>query len=171
VRRILHIVESSNMAESKFATATLIISIVTALQACGSVDSTPQTTAQSELSRTFVDPLNKISLANVATLSSPAFQDAFDTTFLDSGTTKAQLTASFAAEVTAASALNALAFPIASLSNLQISNCATVSNGIECTLTADITNTDADTTTATFSTTVRKTDTWRVVGDKAAAAT
>jgi hypothetical protein len=83
-------------------------------------------------------------------LTSTTFPDLFDDAFLDAGYTKPQVRANLAQEA-AAQAISAelSSFAAVKLSAVSIGNCD--ARNI-CVLTATLTNTDADTTAATFTT-------------------
>ena len=112
-------------------------------------------------------------LTTPSVLTGSVLQDLFDLKFLDSGSTRADTLSALAAE---ASALQAGAgyssVPQVALSNIDISDCRTVNGEPNvCTLTATLTNSDADTTSVTFSTLVRQSDgKLRLYGDQSASA-
>lgn len=96
---------------------------------------------------------------NSAVVGGAGFQDLFDSTFLDGGFTRADIVAALTGE---ASALPAAAttghsgVPKVSLSDVVVSNCNYVSDGVStCSLTASVTNSDVDKTVATLSSTLR----------------
>ncbi|MCJ0763982.1 hypothetical protein [Variovorax terrae] len=102
-------------------------------------------------------------------LTSPAFLDTIDDSFLDAGYTKEQIRAHLAQEATARATTPDLVFPGVTLSNATITDCD--AKGF-CTLTATVTNADADSTATTFTTRVRLQDSKvRLYGDQAQAPT
>ena len=92
-------------------------------------------------------------LGGYSGLTSTAFVDNFDDAFLDAGYTKAQVRDNLAQEA-AASAISPdlSSFPTGQLSDMAITNCD--ASGV-CTLTATLTNSDADATAVTFTTQVK----------------
>jgi hypothetical protein len=148
----------------------VVSGLVALLSACGGGSGTPSTDKQN----TFIsDYSNGLKVLNTyAGLTSSAFLDLFDATFLDSGITKPLLSASLAQEAAAAAASPDLpSFPMAGISNASISACDT-SN--VCTLTGTLSNNDVDTsvdntTSITFTTRVKFIDgKYRLLGDGAA---
>ena len=86
-------------------------------------------------------------------LTSTAFVDNFDDAFLDAGYTKAQVRDNLAQEAAAmAISPDLSSFPMGQLSDVTITACD--ASGV-CTLTATLTNSDADATAVTFTTQVK----------------
>ena len=101
-------------------------------------------------------------------LTNSAAIDLYDDGLLDAGYTKTQLREDFAQEAAAmAVAADLSAYPMGRISAATISACDAAN---VCTLTATLTNTDADTTTVTFSTQVKYSNgKFRLYGDQKSA--
>jgi hypothetical protein len=150
--------------------------LVALLSACGggSGSANPNSATNTDKQTTFIaDYTDGLKTLNTyAGLTSAAFLDLFDATFLDSGNTKPLLSTGLAQEAAAAAASPDLpSFPIVGLSTASISACDT-SN--VCTLTGTLSNNDVDTsaentTSITFTTRVKYSDgKFRLLGDGAA---
>lgn len=100
-------------------------------------------------------------------LTSTAVTDLFDDSFLDSGTTKADVKASLSRNAAALSATPDLSlFPLANMSNVEVINCD--ANNV-CTLNGTLSNSDAETTEVTFTTKVKLSKgTYVFLGDQSA---
>lgn len=93
---------------------------------------------------------NKISSAlnafnSASPLSSMQFSDLFDDNYTDEGLSLTDIKNNTTADIAAKDSVDG--FPSGTLSNIKIANCD--SKNI-CDMTADLTNTDAETTTVTF---------------------
>jgi hypothetical protein len=146
----------------------LVASLLAALSACGGSDNNSNpTTPTSDFNSNL-----QTSVATAATsagLTSATTTDLIDAAYKDSGNTRTSQLAYLQAEATAITANTDLSgFVGYTVSNIQISNCE--SNNV-CTMTATLTNTDADTTTADITTKVKQgTDgKYRLYGDQLSA--
>ena len=112
-------------------------------------------------------------LSNYAGLTSAAFLDLFDVSFVDGGLTKAMVSANLAQEAAAAVAVSPdlPTFPLATLSGATIGGC---DSSNVCTLSGTLSNNDVDasaanTTSVAFTTRVKYSDgKFRLLGDGAA---
>jgi hypothetical protein len=104
-------------------------------------------------------------LKTYAGQTSAAFLDLFDDAFLDAGYTKAQLRNNLSQEAAAtALGVDVSSFPGVTLSAVTITACDAAN---VCTLTATLTNADADTTTVSFTTRVSFSNSkFRLLGDQ-----
>jgi len=142
----------------KTAQLTLAAGLLSLLTACGGDSSTSTSTGTApttEQVAAFTSSYNSglAGLKSFSGLTSTSFVDLFDDAFLDAGYTKQALKDSLAQDSIAASISADLDLaPTAALSGVTVTNCDT--NGI-CTLTATVTNSDVDTTTLTYSTQVK----------------
>jgi len=89
------------------------------------------------------------SLSTSASLTASQISDLFDSSYKEDGVDLAALKANNDADTSAKDSVDG--FPSGTLSNIKITNCD--SKNI-CDMTADLTNTDADTTTVSFTTKV-----------------
>jgi hypothetical protein len=104
-------------------------------------------------------------LKTYAGQTSAAFLDLFDDAFLDAGYTKAQVRNNLSQEAAAtALGVDVSSFPGVTLSAVTITACDAAN---VCTLTATLTNADADTTTVSFTTRVSFSNSkFRLLGDQ-----
>lgn len=112
--------------------------------------------------------------ANPAVVGGAAFQDLFDTTFLDGGFTRADIVAALNGEATAlpaAATTGHSGVPRVSLSDVSVFNCAPAGEGVStCSLTASVTNSDVDKTVVTLNSTLRlSAGKLRLAGDRTSA--
>jgi hypothetical protein len=143
----------------------LVASCLFALSACS--DSTDPITPTSEFTSNLQTSVSTASTS--AGLTSTNTTDLIDTAYKDSGNTRTTQVAYLQAEAAAITANTDLSgFVGYTVSNIQITNCD--SNNV-CTMTATLTNTDADTTTADITTKVKQgTDgKYRLYGDQLSA--
>lgn len=140
------------------------------LSACGGSSEKGVTIAQKDSFKSaYTTGLDGTSTA--AGLNSADLQDLFDTKYIDSGLNRSDVVAALNGE---ASALLAAAtsghsgVPRVALSDVSVTNCIDNGNGAyTCSLTATVTNTDADTTAATLSSSLRMVDgKLRLLGDQ-----
>jgi hypothetical protein len=125
----------------------VIATCVFGLLACGSDNSNIEGDFASSLSRSVETSQTSAGLTSTATA------DLFDVAFKDGGVTQAAQVAYIKAEAQAISAYSDLSgFAGFTLSNVKVTNCDASS---VCTMTATLTNTDADTTTADITTKVK----------------
>ena len=144
----------------KLSGFSLAISLAVSLAACGG-GSDKTGAAVSTFNATLSN------LSNVAGLSSPATLASFDASYMDAGYTRAMLVAELAANADALQTNPDLSlFPGGTLSNVVIAGCD-IKN--VCTMTATLTNSDADVTAVDFSTkVVLSNGTYLLLGDQAA---
>ena len=150
-----------------FMKPLLIASCLFALSACGGSDSSSPTTPTSDFNSNLQTSVS--TAATSAGLTSTTTTDLIDTAYKDSGNTKTSQIAYLQAEAAAITANTDLSgFAGFTVSNIQITNCD--ANNV-CTMTATLTNTDADTTTADITTKVKQgTDgKYRLYGDQLSA--
>ena len=131
--------------------------LAAALAACGGGDDGPppaaatNATTQSDFVAAYASGIGALNTS--AGLTSTAFVDTIDDSFLDAGYTKAALRDNLTQEAAAMAVSTELSsFPAGTLSNATISNCSAADI---CTLTATLTNADVDTTAVTFTTQVK----------------
>jgi lambda repressor-like predicted transcriptional regulator len=146
------------------------------LSACGGGgDSTPASPVTPAVVATLSDSYGA-ALSKTSTtdgLASATLQDAFDAKYLDAGNSKAAVLSALAGEVAAAQVSPAFpGFPQVSLSNVTVTDCAREADKSAwvCSMTATVSNGDADTTAAAFTTQVRFSDKLRLLGDQVATA-
>jgi hypothetical protein len=105
-------------------------------------------------------------LGTAAGLSSSSFPDLFDSGYLDSGLTKADVVAALQAEAAAAAGSSAYpSFPQVTVSDVRVTDCDNTTQ--LCKLTATLTNGDVDTTSVAYVGVVKFTDKVRLYGDQA----
>lgn len=155
---------TSHPVLKKLSGVSLALSLAVFLAACGG--GSDNTTAV--VSNT-VSALNA-TLGNLSAgtgLSSPATLESFDAAYVDAGYTRAMLAADLAANADALKTNPDLSlFPGGTLSNVVIGGCDFKN---VCTMTATLTNSDADVTTVDFSTkVVFSNGAYRLLGDQAA---
>lgn len=137
------------------------------LTGCGGGDSSPDS----------IETFKSAYASSLAGLSSPAVlsgasvQDLFDTKFLDSGFTRADIVAALNSEASATqNASDYSSIPQVTLVNATVSDCVSGPDYL-CTLTGTLTNGDADTTSIPFTTKLRLTEgKLRLYGDQLASA-
>jgi hypothetical protein len=146
----------------------LIASCLFALSACGGSSSgSSSTTPTSDFNSNLQTSVSTASTSSG--LTSTTTTDLIDTAYKDSGNTKTAQVAYLQAEAAAITANTDLSgFVGYTVSNVQITNCD--SNNV-CTMTATLTNTDADTTTADITTKVKQgaDGKYRLYGDQLSA--
>jgi hypothetical protein len=134
-------------------------SLAVLLTACGGgSNSSPVSPLTSTNKQAFAAAYNSGlgALGSYAGLTNASFLDLFDGTFLDAGYAKTDVAANLAQESAAmAIAPDLSLYPMASLSGVSIDACD--ANNV-CTLTGTLTNSDADTTSVTFTTQVKISD-------------
>jgi hypothetical protein len=144
------------------------VGMLALLSACGGGDGdTPAETTTAGATSSFISAYTTglTTLNSFGGLNSASLGDLFDTAFLDSGSTKADVVAALQSEAQAAAV--SPDFPsIAQMtvSNISISNCDAATK--ICTLSGTLTNNDADTTSVPFTTQVKQSDKLRLYGDQ-----
>jgi len=153
---------ASHPVLKKLSGFSLAISLAVSLAACGGGGSDKTGAAVSTFNATLSN------LSTVAGFSSPAALASFDAGYVDAGYTRAMLVADLAAYADALKTDPDLSlFPGGTLSNVVIAGCDSKN---VCTMTATLTNSDADVTAVDFSTKVVLSDgAYRLLGDQAAA--
>lgn len=143
---------------------SLVISMTVVLAACGGGSVNLALAAQATASALNATLGN---LSTVAGLSSPATVSSLDAGFIDSGYSRAMLVADLAANAEALkNDPDFSLFPGGTLSNVVIANCDVKD---VCTMTARLTNSDADETAVDFSTKVKYSNgAYLLLGDQAA---
>lgn len=147
------------------AAGSLCAGILLGLNGCGGGDSSP----------TSIETFKSAYASSLAALNSPAVlagasvQDLFDTKFLDSGFTRADIVAALNSEGSAIqNASDYSSIPQVTLVNATVSDCVSGPEYL-CTLTGTLTNGDADTTSIPFTTKLRFADgKLRLYGDQLA---
>lgn len=138
------------MITKRVFSSSLILSAALTISACGGSGTLDLEAAATDLSTKISSYMSELSSS--VGLNSKALANLFDDKFLDSGFTKADLVSSLAANTTALSTTSDLSlFPMANITNSKVFGCD--NNGI-CSMSATLTNSDADTTSIDFSTKV-----------------
>lgn len=138
----------------RISSSTIVLSALLTLSACGGGSSGGSGTGFDSLlvfANTFASQysVGLSSLNTSAGLNSKVVSDLFDAKYLDGGFSKADLSASLAANSTALGTNPELSlFPMAGVTNATLTGCD--GNQI-CTLNATLTNSDVDTTSVDFS--------------------
>ena len=138
------------MITNRFFSSSLILSAALTISACGGNSTFDLEAAAIDLSTKISSYMSE--LATSVGFNSKSLSNLFDEKFLDGGFTKADLVSSLTATTTALSTNPELSlFPMANITNSKVFGCD--NNGI-CSMSATLTNSDADTTSIDFSTKV-----------------
>jgi hypothetical protein len=147
-------------------TTAFSIVVVSMLSACGGGDSshaTPSASVMNDFSTAYASGVAK--LTSYAGLTSTSFADTFDSAYLDSGLSKADVMAALQSEAQAtATSPDFPSFAQVTLSDLNISNCDGSTQ--VCTLTGTLSNSGVETTSVPFTTQVKLSDKARLYGDQ-----
>jgi hypothetical protein len=150
------------MTLKKWLHAGVAVSLLGGLAACGGGG------GGESLGETFTQNYGTALAATTtpAGVNSVALKDSFDEKFLDAGYTKAQVVANLDQDAQAMATPEYSLFPQLALSDASVGSCG--SDNV-CTLTGNLTNTDADTTTVPVSVRVVLTNGgYRLYGDQKA---
>lgn len=138
------------MITKRVLSSSLILSAALTISACGGSGTFDLEAAATDLSTKISSYMSELT-TNLG-LNSKALANLFDEKFLDGGFTKADLVSSMTANTTALSTAPDLSlFPMANITNSKVFGCD--NNGI-CSMSATLTNSDAETTSIDFSTKV-----------------
>ena len=156
---------TSRSVLQKLSGFSLSVSLVVSLAACGGGGPDNKAAVSATVSALNATLSNLSTEAGLASAATPA---SFDVGYMDAGYTRAMLIAALAANADALKTNPDLSlFPGGTLSNVVIAGCDMKN---VCTMTATLTNSDADVTAVDFSTKVVFSDgAYRLLGDQAAA--
>lgn len=134
------------------------------LAGCGGGDGDRATDPTTLLQQSYASRVSGATTASV--LTSASFQDAFASSYLDAGTTRAQAVEAMNKDAAAISASSEFSlFPGATLTDVSVGNCTSAN---VCTMTGTLANNDADATSVPFSTkvVVSADGAYRLLGDQ-----